>query len=106
MGMPNIQKSWTNGCCVCVDKPDVPWRGEPDVPGAYQIYCVNCSGKSVRGWTLAAFSGIFRAFKCTHVLELFLVCLRRPRDYTCPFAAAGNFLVGCTDLAVTLWGMI
>lgn len=31
-GMPNIQKSWTNGCCACVDKPDGAWHGEPDVP--------------------------------------------------------------------------
>jgi len=106
MGMPNTQKSWTNDCCACVDKPDVPWRREPDVPAGHQLYCVNCSGKSVHGWTLAAFSGTFRAFKSTCVVELLLAHSRYPHDHTCPFVAAGNFPVGCSDLAITLWGMI
>lgn len=105
MGMPNIQKSWTNGCCAGVDKPEVPWHGQPDVPGAHQLYSVSRSGKSVPCRTLAAFSGTFRAFKCTRVGELFLGHLRCPHDYMCPFAAAANFPVGCTDLAITPWGM-
>lgn len=72
------------------------------MPGPRQVYCVNCSGTSVHGWILAAFSGTFRAFKCTRVVELFLACSRCPHDYTRRFAAAGNSPIGCTDLAVTL----
>lgn len=64
MDMPNVQNSWTNNCCYLWITRRALAQG-----CAWSTSGLLC--ESVHGWTLAAFSGTFRAFECIHVLELF-----------------------------------